>query len=218
MSATWAAFACVALFYVPLAVLMPDFLRLWISREFAAEAGLVGQILTLSLVGPAGYAAIATLFRGIGKPGFVTAVMAAVAVTVLAASLALAPALGVVGVAWAYLLGTAVWLVGLVHGWYWLYGRRSLGDLARVAGLPLLVAACLTALQAILRSWWGEPGWVGLFSMGAAFAALGALTLVVVEQLQGGNSPAKLVIAKCFESRRFVALRNRIGIALARAA
>ncbi len=35
--ATWAAFACGAVFYVPLAVLMPDFLRLWISPEFARQ-------------------------------------------------------------------------------------------------------------------------------------------------------------------------------------
>ena len=218
MSATWAAFACVAVFYVPLAVLMPDFLRLWISREFAAEAGLVGQILTLSLVGPAGYAAIATLFRGIGKPGFVTAVMAAVAVIVLAMSVLLAPALGVTGVAWAYLLGTVVWLVGLVHGWYWLYGRRSLGGLARVAGLPLLVSGCLTIIHATLRSWWGEPGWIGLFTMGAAFAAIGVLALVAVEHLLPGSSPAKLVVAKVFDSRRFVALRKRMGSPLERAA
>jgi O-antigen/teichoic acid export membrane protein len=212
--ATWAAFACGAVFYVPLAVLMPDFLRLWINVEFAEQAGLVGQILTLSLIGPVGYAAIATLFRGIGKPGHVTAVMAAVALTTLAASIALAPTLGVEGVAWAYLLGTLVWLAGLVHGWLWLYGRASLSALARTAGVPLVLIVVLTVAQGALRSWWGEPGWLGLCTMGAVFAALGASAVIACDQLLGGDSPAKTVLARVGESARVVALRKRLGLAI----
>lgn len=215
--ATWAAFACGAVFYVPLAVLMPDFLRLWISAEFADAAGRVGQILTISLIGPAGYAAIATLFRGIGKPEFVTAVMAAVAVVVLATSLLLAPALGVLGVAWAYLLGTVVWLAGLLFGWLWLYGRGSLASLARVAGLPLVLGGGLIFVQSGLRAWWGEPGWIGLISLGSAFAAIGALTLVAADRLLGGASPAGLVIARIVGSSRVTSLRKRMGLALSRA-
>jgi O-antigen/teichoic acid export membrane protein len=215
-AATWAAFACGAIFYVPLAVLMPDFLRLWINSEFAREAGRVGQILTLSLIGPAGYAAIATLFRGIGKPEFVTAVMAAVAIVVLIGSLLMAPTLGVVGVAWAYLLGTLAWLAGLLFGWIWLYGRSSLGALARVAGLPLVLGGCLVLLQSALRSWWGEPGWISLFVMGAAFAAFGALVVVTVDRLLGGASPAGLVIARFLDSGRVKSLRKRMGFALER--
>jgi O-antigen/teichoic acid export membrane protein len=214
--ATWAAFACGAVLYVPLAVLMPDFLRLWISPEFAGQAGRVGQILTLSLIGPAGYAAIATLFRGIGKPEFVTGVMAAVAIVVLVASVLMAPALGVLGVAWAYLLGTLAWLAGLFFGWLWLYGRGSLGTLARIAGLPLVLGGGLVFAQSALRDWWGEPGWIGLIVMGGAFAAIGAVVLVTVDRSLGGASPAGLVIARILGSGRVVALRKRMGWALER--
>lgn len=214
--ATWAAFACGAIFYVPLAVLMPDLLRLWISPEFARDAGWVGQILALSLIGPAGYAAIATLFRGIGKPEFVTAVMAAVAIVVLIASVLMLPALGVLGVAWAYLLGTLVWLAGLAYGWVWLYGLGSLATLARVAGLPLLLGGCLVFLQSLVRARWGEPGWIGLSLMGSAFAAVGAVILVVIDRLLGGASPAGLLISKIVGSRRVTALRRRMGFALER--
>jgi O-antigen/teichoic acid export membrane protein len=217
MSATWAAMACGAVLYVPLALLMPDFLRLWISKDFAAAAGLVGQILTVSLVGPAGYAAIAALFRGIGKPEFVTGVMAAVALSVVTASLALAPVLGVVGVAWAYLLGTLVWLGGLAHGWLWLYGRGSLASLARVAGLPLLLGAGLAVAQAAVRAWWGEPGWFGLCVMGAGFATVGAAVVVGADRLLGGDSPARAMIDKFLASGKVLALRRRMGLALGRA-
>lgn len=215
--ATWSAFACGAVLYVPLAVLMPDFLRLWITPAFALEAGLVGQILTLSLIGPAGYAAIATLFRGIGKPAFVTAVMAAVATVVLAASLLLMPSMGVLGVAWAYLMGTAVWLGGLVHGWLWLYGRGSLPSLMRIAGLPLVIGSGLLLAQMGLRSWWGEPGWIGLCVMGGVFAVAGAAVLVGCDALLGGTSPARLVLERLLGSARLAALRRRLSLSLGRA-
>jgi O-antigen/teichoic acid export membrane protein len=214
--ATWSAFACGAVFYAPLAVLMPDLLRLWISPEFAREAGPVGQILTLSLIGPAGYAAIATLFRGIGKPEFVTAVMAAVAIVVLTGSLLLAPAHGVLGVAWAYALGTLAWLAGLFFGWIWLYGRGALGSLGRMAGLPLAVGGALVFVQTGLRAWWGEPGWVGLIVMGSAFATSGMALLFATDRLLGGTSPAGLVIGRILDSRRVTALRRRMGMALER--
>lgn len=217
MLATWAAFACGAVFYVPLAVLMPDLLRLWINPEFARESGLVGQILTLSLIGPAGYAAIATLFRGIGRPAFVTGVMAVVAVVVLVASLVMMPTLGVLGVAWAYLMGTAAWLGGLAHHWLWLYGRGSLRTLARVAGLPLATGCGLVFAQMGLRSWWGEPGWIGLILLGGAFAAAGSLILVGCDLLLGGTSPAGLVLARVLGSERVTVLRKRVNLALRRA-
>lgn len=215
--ATWSAFACGAVLYVPLAVLMPDLLRLWINAEFARASGLVGQILTLSLIGSVGYAAIATLFRGSGKPAFVTAVMAVVAIVVLVASLLLMPDLGVLGVAWAYLIGSVAWLGGLVHGWLWLYGRGSLPHLMRVAGLPLVIGSGLLYVQLGLRTWWGEPGWIGLVLMGAIFAAMGAVVLVGCDLLLGGASPARLVLERALGSSRSSALRARVRAILGRA-
>jgi O-antigen/teichoic acid export membrane protein len=208
--ATWSAFACGAVLYVPLAVLMPDLLRLWINAEFARASGLVGQILTLSLIGSLGYAAIATLFRGSGRPVFVTWVMAVVAVVVLVASLLMMPILGVLGVAWAYLIGSVAWLGGLVHGWLWLFGRGSLPQLIRVAGLPLVVGSGLLCVQLGLRAWWGEPGWIGLVLMGAAFAAMGAIVLIGCDILLGGASPARLVLERVLGSSRSNALRARV--------
>lgn len=215
--ATWSAFACGAILYVPLAVLMPDLLRLWINPEFARQSGLVGQILTFSLVGPLGYSAIATLFRGINKPAFVTAVMVVVAILVVVASLLLMPGWGVMGVAWAYLMGTAAWLGGLVHGWRWLYGQGSLLVLLRVAGLPLAVGCGLVFAQTSLRNWWGEPGWIGLFLMGWVFATMGAVVVVGCDLLLGGASPARLVLERLLGSGRVMALRERVSLLLARA-
>ncbi len=118
--------------------------------------------------------------------------------------------------AWAYLLGTVAWLAGLFFGWVWLYGRGSLGSLARVAGLPLVLGSGLVFLQTAVRAWWGEPGWIALVVMGAAFAAIGAVMVVTVDRLLGGASPAGLVIARVLGSGRVTALRKRMGFAMGR--
>ena len=210
VASTWAAFACGAVVYVPLAVLMPDFLALWISPEFARESGEVGRLLTLGLIGSAAFAPIATLFRGQGRPGFVTAVMAMAGMVVLAGSLVLIPSLGVVGVGYAYLLATVPWLGGVCLGWVRLYGPASLVVLARVAGPPLVLACCLGFAEAAVRDWWGELGWIGLVLMGTAFAGAGALAVVGLDLVLGGASPAAVVFGRVLGTGRVAELRARI--------
>jgi O-antigen/teichoic acid export membrane protein len=210
-ASTWVAFACAAALYVPLAVLMPDFLRLWIGAEFAREAGEVGTLLTLGLIGAVTFAPIATLFRGRDRPGFVTAVMAAAGMVVLLGSLLLIPVLGVAGVGYAHLLANLAWLVGLVVGWIRLYGSGSLIELARVAGLPLVLACCLGYAEVAVRESWGEMGWIGLFGLGAAFAAVGAAVIVGLDLALGRGSPARVVLDRILGASRVVEWRARIG-------
>lgn len=211
IASTWTAFACAVVLYVPLAVLMPDFLRLWISPEFARESGEVGRLVVLGLIGSAVFAPIATLYRGRGKPGFVTAVMAATGTVVLVGSVALIPSLGVVGVGYAYFLAALVWIGGLCLGWVRLYGRGSLVLLSRVAGLPLALACCLGFAEVAVRAWWGELGWIGFVLMGIAFAGAGALAVVSFDLALGGASPARLVFGRVLGAGRVAGLRERIG-------
>jgi O-antigen/teichoic acid export membrane protein len=211
MLATWAALSLGAVLYVPIALLMPDFLRLWISPAFARESGTVAGVLVLALIAPSAYAPTATLFRGIGEPAFVTAVMASAAVIVMAGSLLLMPQLGTMGVAWSYLLATVAWLGGVVHGWLRLYGPSAMLTLMRIAGPPLMVGAGLAVLHAPLRSWWGEPDWLGLFFIGGVLFGAGTFVLLAGDLLVGGVSPARLVLARLRRSRQPAERRQRLG-------
>jgi O-antigen/teichoic acid export membrane protein len=214
MLATWSALALGAVLYVPVAVLMPDLLRLWINPAFALQSGLVGQLLVFGLISPSAYAPIATLFRGIGRPAFVTTVMALCAVVVLAGSVLLMPSLGVVGVAWAYVLCTAIWFGGLVHGWLWFYGRASLPMLIRVTCPPLAIGCIIAAVQLRLRDWWGDPSWMGLMLLAGSFVVMGAVMLLAFDLLLGGKSPAKQVLARVVGLRRLEALCERLRFAM----
>lgn len=213
VTSTWAAVTCGVVLYLPLAVLMPDFLRLWINPEFARESAGVGQLLALSFIAPSGFAPIATLFRGMGKPVFVTLVMAAAGAAVLVTTLLLVSSHGPLGVGYGYVLSAVAWLGGLMGGWLYLYGLRSLSLLLRVAGLPLLLGCALGVGQVAFRGWWGEPGWIGLFVVGSAFAGVNAVVILGVDRALGGDSPAEHVLGRVLQSKRVVTLRRRIGMA-----
>ena len=142
VNATWASLALSIIILVPLATMMPDLLRLWIGAEFASNSAVVGQIMALCYIAPAGFAPIATFFRGTAKPGIVTAVMAAAGVTVLAGSAMLIARYGVLGVGYAYILSSVAWLVGVVYGWYSAFGRSAYGLLARCAAAARAGGVC----------------------------------------------------------------------------
>lgn len=167
--ATWGAVTCGVVLYLPLAVLMPDFLRLWINPEFARESAGVGRLLAISLVSATAFAPIATLFRGIGRPGFVTLIMALAGTIVFVTSLALVPSRGAMGVGYGYLLSSVAWMSGLFGGWVYLYRRNSVKQLLRIVGLPISLGASLAIAQNALREWWGPLNWLELFVAGGAF-------------------------------------------------
>jgi O-antigen/teichoic acid export membrane protein len=209
IGATWAAFLCVGAVYVPLAVLMPDFLRLWISPDFAQQSGVGGRLITLGMIGSAAFAPMATLFRGRGQPGFVTAVMAATALTVLGSGIALVPVSGVEGAAFAYLLGNVTWVGGLCLGWVRLYPERPLPELARFVGLPLLLAIGVGYAGHRVLSLVGEVGWIGLLAVGGGMSVIGVAAIVGADALLGGASPAKAILGRVLKEIGFERLLTR---------
>jgi O-antigen/teichoic acid export membrane protein len=209
---TWVAVSCGVVLYIPMGVLMPDFLRLWIGPQFALESGPVGRLLALSFIAPSAFAPTATLFRGLGRPGFVTLVMAAAGIMVLVMTLVLIAPLGVVAVGYAYAFSALAWLGGIAGGWLTLHGRSSIAPLARVVGLPLVIGCALGIGQASFREWWAKDlGWLGLFLCGGGFAAVGALIITGVDCALGGVSPAGHFLKRLLGSERLVALRVRLG-------
>lgn len=213
MKATYAALTASAVLFIPLAVLMPDFLKLWIGPEFARESATVGQLLAMSFIAPAGFAPIATFFRGTGRPGFVTIVMGLAGITVLFSSVLLVPTHGPLGVSYGYLLSSVPWLAGLLYGWFTLVGARSLTPLLRAAGVPLLSAAVVFVLQTAIRGQLAEISWPGLLVLGTAFAGSTCVLVTAVDLMLGGDSLSRRVLGRI---STIGAVRRRIQLWQAR--
>jgi O-antigen/teichoic acid export membrane protein len=97
-NATWVATFVTVTVFVPYSVLLPDFLRLWIDSDFAGRAAFAGQLVALSYVTQSIFVPAATLARGSGRPGIVTAVILVCGLTMLLTGYFLIPTLGLAGV------------------------------------------------------------------------------------------------------------------------
>ncbi len=202
LDSTWTSLAATIPLLVPLVVLMPDFLRLWISPEFARESSAVGQLVALALIPGSAYTPIATLLRGSGRPGHVTAVMAGVGCATLVISLILVPSNGLVGVGYAYLLSSVIWLIGLLFAWSRTI-KAPLAPLARSVGVPLLLGAVALGGETIIRvGIGGHLNWIAFVGLGTAFTALTGALLVGVDRLFGGRSPSTQLLEHLMHSTR----------------
>jgi O-antigen/teichoic acid export membrane protein len=210
-NATQAALAVAVVLFVPMGTLMPDFLRLWINKDFAMHSAAAGRLLAISLIAPAGFAVIATYYRGIGKPGFVTVILALAGLVVLGSSVLLVRDYGPAGVAYGYLLSSIPWIGGIVWGWVAVYGLRTASrTLMRAVVVPLATAAMMFSVQITVRSYFNDVGWVGLLLLGACFSTLTTLCLVLLDCSFGGISLSRQVLARLTTSRHVADVRRRL--------
>lgn len=206
-NATWTAVTLSLILLIPLMVLMPDFLALWINPSFAKESALAGQLLAIYLVFQGAFAPTAAYFRGTGKPGYVTAVIAVALVITVVTSLQLIPSQGVVGVGLAYLLGSAAPLLGTVMGGISVFGRKALPNLGRALGLPLLTGLAACGVSVLLRSRFGDLTWVSLLSLAAAIVVISSALIVGADWLAGGPTAAsKQLISRITNHNRFLSI------------
>jgi O-antigen/teichoic acid export membrane protein len=177
--------------FIPIIVLMPDFLSLWINPNFSMESAAVGQLMALSYILQGAFWPTSTFFRGTGKPWVVTAVCFFGGVGTLLSCVLLVPSHGVLGVGYAYLLGSLVFFIGMMSGWQSVFRKSSMLSLMRSVGLPLLLGGVAFILENAIRGWFVEVTWVGLFGLGGLFAGITALLILGADRIIGGDSPSK---------------------------
>lgn len=200
---TWAALSVSIMLFVPIIVLLPDFLRLWINPTFARASAPVGQLLAVGYILQGSFAPAASFFRGTGKPWVVSIVLMIAGLGTLLAAVMLIPLLGVVGIGYAYLLGSVVYFVGLLSSWVYILGRSDMARLLRWVGVPLLMGYVAYVMEASLRGSFSEVTWFGFFGLGALFASITALLIIGADWVLGGSSPSKQCIERIGKSNKF---------------
>jgi len=170
--------------FVPLAVLMPDFLKLWVSSDFALVSGYVGTVLAASCLVRGAFMPYEALFRGLGKPQYYLVVVALASGTVLLADVALIPHVGIAGAAYAYAIAP-VWGFGaIVFVWMRVFRCNDVRQLVAQVFGRMGVGACLLLLMIALRGALGPiTCWTGLVGTGSAICALTVGSMVAYELL-----------------------------------
>jgi O-antigen/teichoic acid export membrane protein len=169
---------------VPLAVLMEDFLRLWISDDFATQSGFVATIVAASCLVRGAFLPYEALFRGLGKPQYYLVVVALASGTVLLTDLILIPRFGLAGAGYAYCLAPIWGFASICFVWFRILKMRNLPQL-----MTLVFGRMLIGLAVLAGCYWLHslvdpvPTWIGLVLWGTALFTGTALVLIAYEQL-----------------------------------
>lgn len=158
-----------------------SFISLWMGPEFRDEGGGVLFVLSLSLLTQAAFQIVLTTMIGLNRHRGLVPALFCEALANIALSIALAPRLGVVGVAWGTTLPRLVTCA--VFGP--LYARHQIGldprsylwdGIAR----PLLAVVPFALVNYGLERHWPAAGLLGFFAQVAATLPLAALGIWAV--------------------------------------
>ena len=194
LDSTWVLLCATIIIFVPLTVLIPDFLRLWISPEFSIKSAWIGQIIAFSCLVRGAFMPYDSLFRGIGKPQYLTILFTITGSTSFILNLILIPRFGLAGAGYCY-LATLIWgFVTIIFTCKKILKMTSLQPLIRAVILPIIVGFIALIIVMVLKTQCDELGWIGFFAMGAAFVIITSFMLLGIEMLFGGrNSRAELM-------------------------
>ncbi|MBN1346438.1 MAG: oligosaccharide flippase family protein [Phycisphaerae bacterium] len=188
VSTTLALLCLTTVVFVPVTVLLPDFLRLWISAEFADKSGFVGQLIAASCILRGAFLPYESLFRGIGKPQYYLALTVLTSGTLLGTSAILIPVYGLTGAGYSFCLSPAWGLVAIALTWRCVLRQRGLGGPARFVGVPLCLGVLCLCLSLWLRMQWPLPlGTVQLIALAVTMAGMTGLTMFGYERAMTGQ-------------------------------
>jgi O-antigen/teichoic acid export membrane protein len=187
LDSTWTLLCMTAVLFVPLTVLTPDLLRLWISPDFASHSAWIGQIIAFTCILRGASVPFGQLFLGLGKPWLNVISLAGMSLTTLGLNLVLIPAFGLAGAGYCQLVVILWDAIAIIYAWKFVLRMPSIRPLGRAVALPSLVAMGTLCLQGVIRASLASVGWVGLAVLGLTFVATTAALLTGVEHLAGRN-------------------------------
>jgi O-antigen/teichoic acid export membrane protein len=196
LNSTWLLLCATITIFVPLTVLFPDFLRLWINPEFALFSGWVGQIIACSCIVRGAFVPYDALFKGLGKPQYLTVLYFCSGVTSLVANIILIPRYGLDGAGYCYCLTIFYGFAAILFAWKKVLVMDNMRPLIRSVILPIIASIILLFVFALIRYNIGQPGWTGLISMGFLFLTSSCFILIGIEKILGGDKSHANMILK----------------------
>lgn len=162
-----------------LSLIMPDFLTLWISPEFAEQAKDIAVILAISCMIRGAFPVYQNLFKGIGKPVYNLYITIASSLTIVILDFILIPQLGLKGAGIAYLLSPLVGVVAI----YFIYHKtfkESIRQPIFLLLVPLIIGYFTLLVGFNLKGYLNfQIGWASMIFTSVVFALLLGILLIL---------------------------------------
>lgn len=151
------------LIFVPLAIMIKDFLAIWISPEFAGKAGFIATILAFSYIIRGAFLPYDSLLKGLGVPKYIMYITIASSLVILVCDLSFIPVMGLDGVGFAYLFSSLIGVLAVGYIWKRFVKRKS-SIAYRLFVFPYLVSiGNFTLLMYLKNEFYHTSATVGSF-------------------------------------------------------
>lgn len=195
LNATWGMLFLSTIIFVPMTIFLPDFIRLWVSPEFASKCSKVGQLIAFSSIIRGAFVPYEALFKGINKPQYITALSLFVGAISLGFNFLLIPRYGLAGAGYSYCATAILGLVTIFLTWKYILKSPSILPVVRTVLIPVMVAIVCLTIGINLRNRFPSPQWAGLIIQGIATMTVTGIMLLSVEMMMGKkNNCAKVLL------------------------
>ncbi len=199
----WALTSFSVLLFIPAAIVMPKFLSLWISPEFAEHSGAVSRLLAIGLALNGGVSSYFALLKGTGRVHWVTVIYSTLTVFSIFVTAWLVYRFGLIGSGIRMILfswcGIAICL-GV--------GRKVFPDfkfsrvLFESAVIPVALGLIVFFVGCQLSDYFQLCSWLGVISLAAGTAGVLSVSTIGINYLIFGEEGGAGVLLKKVASMR----------------
>jgi O-antigen/teichoic acid export membrane protein len=194
LDATWIFLGVTLVIFVPVVVLFPDLLRLWISPEFSVQSSGVARIIACSYLVRGAFVPFQYLWRGLGLPKYNTVLYSVSGIASLVTSALLIPIYGLDGAGYCHAVTMFLGFGAIVFTWKKVFHEIHLRSLFRPIGLPIIMGIVGLFISGIIRSSVSQPGLFGMILMAAVFSILSGFLILAAEYFYGRGDSRSLYL------------------------
>lgn len=216
LDATWLLLLATLIIFIPLTILFPKLLFLWVGQEFASKSAMIGQIIALSCMVRGAFIPYDSLFKGIGKPKYLSLLYMLTGMTSLITNLLLIPKFGLRGAGYSYLF-TLFWgFLTIVFAWTRVLKEKTIKPLIRAVLFPVIAGVLFLPVFYLISNAIGVMSWFKIIGVMIIFMFIVFICIVGLDYLLGRKDwhfrPVLNYLRKFTDSvtNKFIAQRNSI--------
>lgn len=142
LSSSWYLLLISSSIFLPLTILIPDFLTLWISREFSDKSSFVSQIIMSSFIINGSFTSSTYLFNAMGKAYLITIIYVITTILILLINYFCITQFGFQGLGYAFYSITFVGIIFHIYCWFFVMKEKSIK--------PILITYIIPSLSILL--------------------------------------------------------------------
>ncbi|MBF0454262.1 MAG: polysaccharide biosynthesis C-terminal domain-containing protein [Magnetococcales bacterium] len=189
LHATWIMLVVTMTLFIPAAVLLPDFLTLWINADFARQSATVGQIILGSFIWRGAFYPVQMVFGAFNKPQYLT-LYSLINLTInFIVNVTLIPRYGLNGAGYAFLASGLTGFFFVYWAWRHLFGVSTQRFPLTTMVLPVGMGIGLLAGLMAVSEWIGPAtGWFFLVLRGGGIVTLVLALFCLTDHLLMGRN------------------------------